>query len=372
MVAAAPTRLCCPQGEFELTRYPGRKQDPLQAWCSADMLLLEAAGNGKRNVLVVNDDHGALAVALSPCGSWTDSALSVTAGQLNCEQNRRSYPSVTWSTQAPGDAYEHIFMRVPKLLSYFEYQLATLAATLPANARLYIAGMDKHLSPRTASLIETYFAQVRRHRGKHKARLFTAVSTGQTLHRQRDGERRYHCAELGGELTAGPNVFSGDQLDIGSRFLLQQLGSLDPVETAADLACGNGVLGIAALKQGVAREVLFADESAMAIASAHHNCATLVAGANTCFHHGDGLIGTGRRFDLILCNPPFHLGHTVDEYAGRRLLGQAAEHLLPGGCLVLVANRHLDYGSGLRRGFRTVEKLAQNNKFIVWLAQPGC
>ena len=56
----------------------------------------------------------------------------------------------------------------------------------------------------------------------------------------------------------------------------------------------------------------------------------------------DGLLGyEGNPFDLLLCNPPFHLGHSVDDYAGRRLLQGAAEHLVSGGRLVAVANRHL-------------------------------
>ncbi|MCB2068942.1 MAG: methyltransferase, partial [Ottowia sp.] len=98
--------------------------------------------------------------------------------------------------------------------------------------------------------------------------------------------------------------------------------------------------------------LVFADESAMAIASARGNVARLVPDlAGDCrFHHGDGLLAyTGAAAGLILCNPPFHLNHAVDEYAGRRLAAQCAAHLAPGGVLCLVANRHLDYTPVLRR-----------------------
>jgi hypothetical protein len=73
--------------------------------------------------------------------------------------------------------------------------------------------------------------------------------------------------------------------------------------------------------------------------------------------------------DLILCNPPFHLNHAVDEYAGRRLLAQCARQLPAGGRLCLVANRHLKYLPTLRRHFRRIGKIAQDQKFIVWLAE---
>ena len=359
--------MSCPQGDFELKRYPGRKQEPLQAWNGADLLLLEAAGVSDEPCLVANDDHGALANALSPAAVWTDSALSARATRLNCQQNGVPQPLIIWSTELPQPPFGRVFMRVPKSLPYFEYQLAVLATTMSARQTLFCAGMDKHLSPQTAATIERYFGKVQRHPGKRKARLFSAVATGKSL-AEPPADRAYHCKFAGGELRAGPNVFSGDQLDIGSRFLLEHLQQLSPVERAADLACGNGVLGISVLQQGFSTEMLFADESAMAIDAARNNCRRLIPGATVDFHHGDGLLAREAEFELVLCNPPFHLGHTVDEYAGRRLLRQAAASLVPGGSLLLVANRHLRYATGLRRQFKQVDKLAQNSKFALWQA----
>ena len=366
-MAAAPTRLTCPLGEFELKRYPARKHEQLQAWCSADLLLLEAIET-TAETLVVNDEHGVLATALAPCTSWTDSAMAVLAAKHNCQRNQVPAPNIVWSTASPANSFRQVLIRIPKHLPYFEYQLAALANTLPAGATLMCAGMDKHLSPQTATLIERYFDEVHRHRGQRKARLFTGKAKGRANWNPDEWQRGYYCEQLGGELRAGPNVFSGDKLDIGSRFLLEQLAGIATAGSTVDLACGNGVLGIAALQQGLATDVLFVDESAMAIAAAQENCRSLAPAAGARFHHGDGLEDIDDNFELILCNPPFHLGHTVDDYAGRRLIQQAAQHLLPGGRLVLVANRHLEYAPLLNRAFKQVKRLAQNNKFIVWQA----
>jgi 16S rRNA (guanine1207-N2)-methyltransferase/23S rRNA (guanine1835-N2)-methyltransferase len=107
----------------------------------------------------------------------------------------------------------------------------------------------------------------------------------------------------------------------------------------------------------------------MAVDSARRNCQALFGATGDCrFHHGDGVLGLEQRFELILCNPPFHLGHTVDDFAGRRLLTQCRQALAHGGELVLVANRHLDYGPTLRRSFHRVETLAANRKFTLWRA----
>ena len=371
MVAMASTRLTCPQGEFELQRYPRRNKETLQAWCSADLLLLQAAHETTGRALVVNDDHGALSLPLTADTLWTDSAIAAESVIQNSALNGMQSPAIVWSTEQPQSNVERIFLRIPKLLPYFEYQLAHLASVMPEGTALYCAGMDKHLSPHTAAIMEKQLGPVERHKGRQKARMFSAVLSGSAKYSP-EPLAGYHCDNIDFYMTGLPNVFSREKLDTGSRFLLENLHLVEPVHTAADLACGNGLLGIAALKLQLAKTMLFADESAMAVASTRQNASMLSApGTKTAFHQGDGLLGVEEKFELVLCNPPFHLGHTVDDFAGRRLLQQAAQSLLPGGSLVLVANSHLDYAATMKRMFRRVEKLAQNNKFVIWRARHG-
>ena len=372
-MTAADTHYRTPFGTFKLPRYPARRQEPLRAWCAADSLLLEAAdklsvpGN---DILVANDEHGALCVALQPAALWTDSALSAQALKNNVETNDREPTPVVWSTQTPSCAPRCVVLRIPKQMPYFEYQLARLARLMPPGATVLAAGMDKHLSPRTAQSLERHIGPTERQRGQRKARLFCATRDDRPAATD-NATATYYCETLDAELRALPNVFSRDKLDIGSRFLLDYLGQLPPVTRLIDLACGNGVLGLAAVKCGLAREVVFCDESSMAIASAWLNASRLFPeqADSFVFHQGDGLLEyDGNPAELILCNPPFHLNHTVDEFAGRHLLQQCSQHLLPGGRLCLVANRHLDYLPTLKHEFRHVEKVAHNNKFTIWLA----
>ncbi len=375
MPRAAPLLLERPEGRFELRRFPSRREESLQAWCGADLLLLDAArdsGLPAGDTLVVNDEHGVLATVLRPRASWTDSALSAMALSRNLERNTLPPVPVHWSIRMPGDGFRLVLLRVPKQLPYFEYQLACLQQCMVPGALLVCGGMDKHLSPHTAALVEKYFGTVTRHRGSRKARLFSA-SRDDRPPANVPPRPRYHCELLDADLFTGANVFSRDGVDIGSRFLLEQLPRLTPVARGADLACGNGVLGLAALASGLCREMTFAEESAMAIAAARDNCAALF-GERSGLHflHGDGLSQAGGVFDLILCNPPFHFGHSVDDFAGRRLLLQCAGRLAPSGALCVVANRHLPYRSLLQRHFPRVEVLAANSKFSVWIARAGC
>ncbi len=368
-----PPRLKTTRGALPLRRYPQRPNESLLAWCAADSLLIDRVLEdgqitGEAATLVVNDEHGALALALGAQCSWTDSSLSALALAANCKLNDTETIPVTFSTASP-PAAARVVMRVPKQLAFFEYQLATLAATQPVGTPLLVGGMDKHLSPHTAEIMERYAGPTERHRGRRKARLFSA--TLGTYSGDYPKWERYFCAPLKAELAALPNVFSRDRLDGGSELLIAQLGKLPTVTRLTDLACGNGVLGLAALQAGLSQRVLFCDESAMAIRSAETNLQALLPERRPqcAFFHGDGLKNyLGENADLVLCNPPFHLQHTVDDFAGRRLLTQGARHLTPEGKLCLVANRHLRYRPALERLFRRVEPLAQNNKFVVWLA----
>jgi 23S rRNA (guanine1835-N2)-methyltransferase len=369
-----PTVMQTPFGAFDLARYPSRPNEALLAWCSADSLLLEEVHRSRvtsSHILAVNDAHGALCVALQPRALWTDSALAAVAMRRNTKANSRAEPQVLWSTQSPPAMLELVVMRVPKSRPFFEYQLSQLARCLPAGATVLAAGMDKHLSAHTATLLEHWIGPTQRLPGQRKARLFRALRDSRPA-ADFPSTASYFCEPLDVALQGLPNVFSRDQLDGGTRFLLHYLRQLPPVESAIDLACGNGVLGLFAAKHALARTVAFCDESAMALASARANAEQVFPqfGARFGFHHGDGLRDyPGEPVQLILCNPPFHQEHTVNDFAGRHLLSRCSRHLQPGGQLYVVANRHLDYSIVLRREFRRVAKCAGNARFNILMAQ---
>jgi len=363
-----------PFDQLKLRQYPPVKQG--QAYNSADTLLVEAARAGDltgKHTLVVNDEFGALCLALQAGALWTDSFLASISLKNNLSANNCPPVELHWSTDdlslnTAKEFYNAVVMRVPKQLSYFEYQLSQLSRVLPVGAPVLVAGMDKHLSPATAGLLETYIGPTTRHRGQHKARLFSAIFDKHDS-APYSGIGDYFCETLRARLISLPNVFAREKMDIGSRFLLENLSKLEPVGKVIDLACGNGILGLSALSRGLCNELLLCDESAMAVASARTNAQSIFPGQEIHFHHGDGLLHyEGSPAGLILCNPPFHLNHRIDETVGRRLLVQAASHLLEGGALCLVANRHLDYLPVLKRKFKRVEKLAQNGKFVIWKA----
>lgn len=356
---------------YQLQRFPLRKKDQLRAWNSADSLLIESALEHKaERVLILNDEHGAISLALHRrhCIFWTDSYLSWQACEHNFELNKiKQLPDRFWSTEMPPDKFSLAVLRLPKQLAMLEHQLTELSALLAPGATLLSAGMDKHTPPQVGQMLDELIGETQRLPGVKKAHLFCSRKT-KIVSRQSPHPSSYFCEPLGENLINHANLFSRDQLDIGARFMLESFSHLPSCETLFDLACGNGVLGIAAAQQLQVKNLKLFDESHMAVSCALANSETILNSKNIDIEavHGDGLKAyQGIAPDLIICNPPFHHNFVVDEYIGQRLITDAAKLLQTGGKLWLVANRHLPYYRQLRSLFKSVREVSSNKKFMV-------
>ena len=163
-----------------------------------------------------------------------------------------------------------------------------------------------------------------------------------------------------------PGVFSADRLDEGTRLLLDRL---DVPERAAvlDVGCGAGMIGVVAGRRG-AGVVTMTDVNLLAVAAARRNASLAETPVEVV--PGDVYSGVpGQRFDLIVSNPPFHQGKLVDYDVPQRLIGEAGEHLTPGGKLVLVANAFLPYDRLLQERFSEVEEVAATRQYRVLAAR---
>jgi release factor glutamine methyltransferase len=126
-----------------------------------------------------------------------------------------------------------------------------------------------------------------------------------------------------------------------------------PVAQVLDLGTGSGAIALALAVERPNWQLLAIDASPAALAVAQDNAQRLAL-TNVAFAHGSWFSGLhGRRFDLMVSNPPYvdardpallELAHEprqaltpgVDAMADLRAIIQGApEHLLPGGWLAL-------------------------------------
>lgn len=139
-------------------------------------------------------------------------------------------------------------------------------------------------------------------------------------------------------------VFSADGVDSGSRLLIETV-ELPQQGDVLDLGCGYGVLGITCAVVEPGLRVVMVDINQRALELARQN-ARLNGAANIEILESDGFAAlAGRRFDLILTNPPFRQGKELVS----SWLRESRDHLKPGGRLAMVVRTQQGARSWRRR-----------------------
>lgn len=169
-------------------------------------------------------------------------------------------------------------------------------------------------------------------------------------------------------LALRPGVFAGGDLDPATRLLAEEI-EVGHSAAILDLGCGSGILGMLAARLAPSSQVYLVDSSAAALAAAEENCRRSDL-PNTHILASDGVAAVrDKRFDLVLCNPPFHEGRTHSNATALRFIREVGGVLAPRGRFYLVANQFLRYEPSMREAFGNVTTIAQDRKYKVLLAE---
>lgn len=380
-----------PFGTVQLHRAHLDRTGTLQAWDGADLLLLDHVKaldlpSGSR-VLVIGDTFGALSVALSSFRVvvMSDSAVSEQAIGANLVRNPETATGqpVTFVdasldrdaiVASIGGPVDLVVWNVGRTTEGVSHTASLLGALGRGSTTVLAGGLDKNLPPRTGDILRCV-GEVTTHPGRRKAHVFAVRPfAGEPSFRpiEPSSAPEVDIAEHDLVMLGGPGVFSSDRFDLGTRLLAGQIASraesLGVVRSVVDLGCGNGALGILALRHFPDASVHFLDDSRTAVATARRNVqANAVASADRAYFLCADVFGDAwtEPVDLVLCNPPFHHTKAMSDEVAWQMFVQSHRYLAPGGELWVVGNRHLGYHAKLSRLFGNVRQLDAHPKFVV-------
>ncbi len=362
-------QLCVsPIRSLQLQRRPYPHHPSLQAWDSADLLLLNELKQAdllERTSLLVNDQFGALACNLSRWQPrlWLDSAVEILACQHNLELNQLAELQMVAQHQLPPQA-EQVLIKIPRSSALLDWQLAVLNQQLPLGTQVWLAGMVKHLGRAHQQVIEQRLSHCFASRIEKKAKFWSGRTQAQNSLPTNKLLRLESPWQLA--LHNHPGLYSRDSIDPGARCLLEHLHLAPQAGKVLDLCAGNGILGMAYQRLQPQARLQYSDASSAALISCQQSLAA--NGLTGLCHHTDGLLHLDKDFELILCNPPFHQHNSVSTDTAKQLFTQARAHLKPKGQLLVVANRHLPYHPLLKSRYPKVKSLAKHPKFSLYLA----
>jgi 23S rRNA (guanine1835-N2)-methyltransferase len=331
-------------------------------------------------ILIVNDRCGALSLPLADqtiC-HINDSLMELedTAENLSVH-GMKAIPAASVFDSFPRDP-DMVVIKIPKSLDHFRFQLEKLKSRIQRDSVIMAAGMSRYLPDSYYSFVSEELQDCSYSRIEKKARYYRGLLKPASLDlalsdKGQTQDRILPPASFdfeGREYRSYPGVFSMSKVDPGSRFLLENMPDLPVPNLIVDPGCGSGVLGLEALQRWPEARLIATDDSAPAIESTRYNARSLGREEQTEVIQTRILRGIPEgSADLVICNPPFHRGHTISMETGIAFIRESAAVLREGGYFALVVNRTLGYSNFLKDKFQRVNILKQNSKYSLILCR---
>jgi 16S rRNA (guanine1207-N2)-methyltransferase len=359
-----------------LRREPDVEAPDLVAVDATDRLLLDEAAPllatcAPGEVAVVDDSYGALtlgAVALHGASDVRvhqdllvgERALARNAARTGLGGTFRSLPLDAGLTQGT----RLVLLKAPKALDALREVAEVVAAAAAPDVTLLVGGRVKHMTTAMNDVLRGSFTEVSATLARQKSRVLVARGP-------RPGPVSFpRCREhpaIGLTVCAHGAAFGGPRIDPGTRALLALLDAMAPdAATAVDLGCGTGVLAVALARARPDLSVVAGDQSAAAVASARATAAANGLADRVDVRRDDAAETVpDESVDLVVCNPPFHLGTAVVTAAADRLFAAAGRVLRPGGELWCVYNSSLPHRPALRRLVGPTRAVGTGARFVV-------
>ena len=350
---------------------------------------------GVRRVLCVDDAHRLASLPLREAG-WTVTNWNRFA--------RRDRAGSAWPPAIKSGArlFDAATVRLPPTKAAFAMAIAAAAARMAEGATLWVygaategirtaaasfpAGLFADVAVvRVVAIAGETFAVVRATRtaapipegaDDHLAHRSTA-----TLHLPapndddgndgNDGNHRGNPGNRGDPIpwTVYPGLFAGGGLDVMTAAMLRAMptSATRHARAVLDFCSGSGVLAAAMRRRAPGARLTLVDADAVALAAARENLAGCDPPCAIVSSDGWSGLAPDETFDVIVSNPPVHLGLQPEFTVLAALVKGCAERLNPGGSCWFVAQRYVPVGAMCAEaGAERARCVAVDDRFAVW------
>ena len=263
---------------------------------------------------------------------------------------------------------DHIFYRISKEKPVVHHLINQAQRILKTGGVLWISG-QKNEGVKTyiekACALFSCSKKIQKDGMNYSSQLVKGDLRGELLN-----DENYHqlraCVQVNGvDVLSKPGQFGWNKIDQGSEFLISEVTQLlktlpDTFEHCLDLGCGYGYLTIASRNFPIKKRTL-TDNNAAALITAKANCVRLEISAEIVA--SDAGQQLKNKFDLILCNPPFHQGFSVDGDLTEKFLLNTQKLLTENGVAYFVVNQFIPLEKKAAPFFKHIKLIARNKSF---------
>jgi 16S rRNA (guanine1207-N2)-methyltransferase len=254
----------------------------------------------------------------------------------------------------------------PKSKNEFSYTLAMLANQLSANAKILVVGENKGGVKSTSKLSQHFLNDCEKIDAARHCSLFLGDFNGDKNNfNLADWYKTYQLQIDSIEITicSLPGVFSQNELDVGTKLLMQNLPAKMQNEVL-DFGCGAGVISVFIGKKHPDVSLSLLDVNALALKSAQQTLAINQLQGKV--FASDSLSNVAEKYQHIVSNPPFHQGLKTHYASTESFLSQIKAHIKKTGNITIVANSFLRYQAIMEANIGKTNKVLNQQGFCIY------
>lgn len=283
-------------------------------------------------------------------------------------------------TDIPQYSCDAIYFRVSKEKAIVHHVVNLAARYLKVGGELVLAGCkNEGIKTYTDKAASYLGGSVDKQRGK-KTAMLNSIAKGDEVGSPLDDKNYTESIELSNsgsdnqttDLFSKPGLYGWNKIDKGSELLISVLPDIleelpGKPQSVVDIGCGYGYLSIKA-RQFLSARFVATDNNVAAVDMCKKNFSRYKVDGEVVL--ADCAQGINHHFDLVLCNPPFHQGFSVEGDLTQRFIGAAKRLLAKGGAAVFVVNSFIPLERKAQSFFSAVETIANNGSFKILLLKP--